>query len=67
LPDLPVTFTEFTVQSFAAILAEHRAMTLFERPAGRSGFAGAADAYLFDAQPLHRIAVRWLEQWQLDH
>lgn len=35
--------------------------------AGRYGSVGAADAYLFESQPLHRIAVDWLEQWQLDH
>ncbi|MDQ6826053.1 MAG: aminoglycoside 3-N-acetyltransferase [Candidatus Eremiobacteraeota bacterium] len=31
---------------------------------GRRGTVGAVESYAFDAAPLHRIAVRWLEDWQ---
>jgi len=32
--------------------------------AGRRGSLGAADAYVFSAMMLHRLAVNWLEEWQ---
>ncbi|MGA8534893.1 MAG: aminoglycoside 3-N-acetyltransferase [Candidatus Tumulicola sp.] len=34
--------------------------------AGRYGRVAAADSYLFDSPALHRVAVRWLEEWQRD-
>ncbi len=39
------------------------ALTALDAGYGRSGVVGAAQSYIFDADPLHSIAVHWLENW----
>ncbi len=39
------------------------AVTALDAGYGQRGVVGAAQAYIFDADALHRVAVHWLENW----